>query len=136
MHRNRNLVRVESSHHPSRIDIFAVRSSTDFPNRQPNGAQPRAARLPNAVALTADICIFHNYIAIAQRTKPNPCFWEIKFAVDSGYAIILCWVGSKDQFCEIKFAFDSGFAIILCWPLVIIPFYRPWPRDSGPTRRV
>ena len=89
---------------------------------------------PNAVALTADICIFHNYIAIAQRTKPNPCFWEIKFPVDSGYAIILCWVGSKDQFCEIKFAFDSGFAIILCWPLVIIPFYRPWPRDSGPTR--
>ena len=40
----------------------------------------------------------------------------------------------KDRFCEIKFAFDSGFAIILCWPLVIIPFYRPWPRDSRPTR--
>ena len=75
---------------PSRIDIFEIRSSTEFPNRQPNYPQPRAARLPNAVALGADICIFHNYIAIAQRTKPNPCFWEIKFAVDSGYAIILC----------------------------------------------
>ena len=43
-------------------------------------------------------------------------------------------VGSKDQFCEIKFAFDSGYAIILCCPpgpLVIIPFGRPWPLSRG-----
>ena len=104
---------------PSRVDIFEIRSSTEFPNRQPNGPQPRAAMPPNAVALGADICIFIfagsrplHFLFIALRPNQMLRFDKLNSLLPH-HSLLCAWaVVSKDQFCEIKFAFDSSCAIV------------------------
>ena len=104
---------------PSKSDASGIQSSSKSVRVTGTLAQPRAARLPNAVALGANICIFSfagsrplHFLFIALRPNQMLRFDKLNSLLPH-HSLLCAWaVVSKDQFCEIKFAFDSSCAIV------------------------